>query len=64
MQQVFTTMNTFLQKDEEARMRRLRIRTYKVVPLSKRSGVLEWCENTVPIGEFLIGNFIFLFTTF
>lgn len=56
MQQVFTTMNTFLQKDEKARMRRLRIRTYKVVPLSKRSGVLEWCENTVPIGEFLIGN--------
>ena len=27
----------------------------KVVPLSQRSGILEWCEGTVPIGEYLIG---------
>lgn len=56
MQQVFTTMNTFLQQDEEARRRRLRIRTYKVVPLSKRSGILEWCQNTMPIGSYLVGR--------
>ncbi|XP_029063541.1 serine-protein kinase ATM isoform X3 [Monodon monoceros] len=28
----------------------------KVVPLSQRSGVLEWCTGTVPIGEFLVNN--------
>ena len=28
----------------------------KVVPLSQRSGILEWCEGTVPMGEYLIGN--------
>ena len=27
----------------------------KVVPLSQRSGVLEWCEGTLPMGEYLIG---------
>ncbi len=27
---------------------------YQVVPFSQRSGVLEWCSGTVPIGEFLV----------
>lgn len=26
----------------------------QVVPLSQRSGVLEWCTGTTPIGEFLV----------
>jgi len=26
----------------------------QVVPLSQRSGVLEWCSGTTPIGEFLV----------
>ncbi len=26
----------------------------QVVPLSQRSGVLEWCENTTPLGEYLL----------
>lgn len=56
MQQVFGLMNTLLKNDEETGKKRLRIRQYKVVPLSQRSGVLEWCENTMPIGEFLIGS--------
>ena len=28
---------------------------FQVVPLSQRSGIVEWCENTVPLGEYLIG---------
>jgi len=28
----------------------------QVIPLSQRSGLLEWCEGTQPIGEYLIGN--------
>ena len=27
----------------------------QVIPLSQRSGVMEWCEGTMPIGEYLIG---------
>ncbi|XP_008053488.1 serine-protein kinase ATM [Carlito syrichta] len=56
MQQVFQMCNTLLQRNTETRKRKLTICTYKVVPLSQRSGVLEWCTGTVPIGEFLINN--------
>ena len=28
----------------------------KVIPLSQRSGIVEWCEDTVPLGEYLIGR--------
>lgn len=55
MQQVFALVNRFLQKNVESKKRNLVIRTYKVVPLSKRSGVLQWCEGTQPFGEYLIG---------
>ncbi|XP_075707708.1 serine-protein kinase ATM [Rhinoderma darwinii] len=54
MQQVFQMCNTLLQRDSETRKRKLSIRRYKVVPLSQRSGVLEWCFGTVPIGEYLV----------
>lgn len=54
MQQVFQMCNTLLQQNTETRKRKLTIRRYKVVPLSQRSGVLEWCSGTIPIGEFLV----------
>uniref|UniRef100_A0A8C9U8F7 non-specific serine/threonine protein kinase n=1 Tax=Serinus canaria TaxID=9135 RepID=A0A8C9U8F7_SERCA len=54
MQQVFQMCNTLLQQNTETRKRKLNIRRYKVVPLSQRSGVLEWCSGTIPIGEFLV----------
>ena len=56
MQQVFQMCNTLLQRNTETRKRKLTICTYKVVPLSQRSGVLEWCTGTVPIGEYLVNN--------
>ncbi|KAJ3590644.1 hypothetical protein NHX12_008594, partial [Muraenolepis orangiensis] len=54
MQQVFNMCSTLLQRNAETRRRKLNIRRYKVVPFSQRSGVLEWCSGTVPIGEFLV----------
>uniref|UniRef100_A0A8C3XBW8 non-specific serine/threonine protein kinase n=1 Tax=Cyanoderma ruficeps TaxID=181631 RepID=A0A8C3XBW8_9PASS len=56
MQQVFQMCNTLLQQNTETRKRKLNIRRYKVVPLSQRSGVLEWCSGTTPIGEFLVNT--------
>lgn len=56
MQQVFQMCNTLLQRNTETRKRKLTICTYKVVPLSQRSGVLEWCTGTVPIGEYLVNS--------
>ncbi|XP_062910203.1 serine-protein kinase ATM isoform X3 [Mobula hypostoma] len=54
MQQVFQMCNKLLEKNSETRKRKLTIRTYKVIPLSQRSGILEWCTGTVPIGEYLV----------
>ena len=30
------------------------IRTFKVVPLSPRTGILQWVENTIPLGSYLV----------
>ena len=38
------------------RKQSLKIRTYRIVPLSQRSGLLEWCSNTTPIGTLLVGD--------
>nr|CAD7572388.1 unnamed protein product [Timema californicum] len=54
MQQVFTIMNMLLRENKETNKRKLLIRTYKIVPLSQRSGVLEWCRNTMPMEDYLV----------
>ncbi|XP_048483774.1 serine-protein kinase ATM [Plutella xylostella] len=56
MQQVFSIVNTLLEINPVTARNKLLIRTYKVVPLSRRSGVLEWCEGTVPLGLYLAGT--------
>ncbi|XP_008559414.1 serine-protein kinase ATM [Microplitis demolitor] len=56
MQQVFTVMNMLLKTSKEAKRRKLNVRTYKIIPLSQRSGVLEWCDNTQPIMAILSGT--------
>ena len=54
MQQVYQMVNTLLLRNKETRSRSLHIRTYKVVPLTQRAGVLEWVRNTIPIGDYLV----------
>lgn len=56
MQQVFTVMNDMLSQSKVTKKLRLNVRTYLVVPLSQRSGILEWCENTLPLTDYLVGN--------
>jgi ataxia telangiectasia mutated family protein len=53
IEQVFDTVNILLQRDVASRKRRLRLHTYKIVPLSPVAGVLEWVENTEPLGSYL-----------
>ncbi|XP_068082647.1 serine-protein kinase ATM [Anabrus simplex] len=56
MQQVFTIINMFLKNNKDTSKRKLVIRTYKVVPLSQRSGIIEWCQNTQPLSAYLTGE--------
>ncbi|XP_055910182.1 serine/threonine-protein kinase ATM [Eupeodes corollae] len=56
MQQVLSMVNELLKSDPETNDQKLMLRTYRIVPLSMRSGILEWCDNTVPIGLYLCGD--------
>ncbi|XP_031496138.1 serine/threonine-protein kinase ATM isoform X2 [Nymphaea colorata] len=56
MEQFFGLVNTFLHSRHVTWRRKLRIRTYKVVPFTPSAGVLEWVNGTVPLGEYLLGS--------
>ncbi|KAG7155740.1 serine-protein kinase ATM-like [Homarus americanus] len=49
MEQVFGIVNELLAKNSETRERALSMRTYQVVPLSQKSGLIQWCDNTQDI---------------
>jgi ataxia telangiectasia mutated family protein len=51
--QVFETVNMLLAKDPQSRRRQLSIRTYRVVPVSPDSGVMEYVEDTRTLGSIL-----------
>jgi ataxia telangiectasia mutated family protein len=53
MEQVFGEVSKMLQNHETTRRRNLHVRTYNVVPLSPRSGIIEFVPNTASLTEFL-----------
>lgn len=53
MEQVFGQVNEVLKRDERTRTRNLSIRTYKVIPLGHRAGIIEFAKNTVPLLSYL-----------
>ncbi|KAK4687247.1 serine-protein kinase ATM, partial [Tremellales sp. Uapishka_1] len=53
MEQVFAMTNDLLMRDRKASARELRFRTYVVVPLAQKSGIIEFVTNTLPIGDYL-----------
>ncbi|KAK8940154.1 Serine/threonine-protein kinase ATM [Platanthera guangdongensis] len=56
MEQFFGLVNIFLQNHGDTWKRRLRIRTYKVVPFTPSAGLVEWVDRTIPLGEYLLGS--------
>ncbi|KAG0669707.1 Serine/threonine-protein kinase tel1 [Maudiozyma exigua] len=53
MEQVFTQVNNILFQNEELRKAKLRIRTYKVIPLGPRAGIIEFVNNSVSLHQVL-----------
>eukprot|EP00842_Homolaphlyctis_polyrhiza_P005023 jgi/Hompol1/5521/HPOL_004490-RA len=51
---VFSMVNVLLSKHFETRKRQLRIRTYRIIPMSPQAGVVQWVNGTVPIGNLLM----------
>lgn len=54
MEQVFEQVNQLLTNHTSTRRRNLHIRTYKVLPLSSRTGIIEFVQNTIPLHNFLM----------
>uniref|UniRef100_H2ZQ35 non-specific serine/threonine protein kinase n=1 Tax=Ciona savignyi TaxID=51511 RepID=H2ZQ35_CIOSA len=53
IEQIFVAVNELLKSDWTCRKRNLSIRTYQVIPISSKVGMIEWVDNVVPYQEFL-----------
>lgn len=54
MEQVFAAASSLLKLHRSTQQRNLGIRTYKVLPLTASSGLIEFVPNTIPLHEFLM----------
>ncbi len=54
MEQVFDQVSSLLHSQQSTRQRNLRIRTYKVLPLTATSGIIEFVSNTIPLHDYLM----------
>lgn len=54
MEQVFSAVSNLLKLHRSAQQRNLGIRTYKVLPLTSSTGLIEFVQNTIPLHEFLM----------
>lgn len=53
IEQLFGVMNMILSQDTACSQRSLALRTYQVIPISSRIGLIEWMENTCTLKDFL-----------
>ncbi|KAI1489322.1 phosphatidylinositol 3 [Biscogniauxia mediterranea] len=54
MEQVFAAASSVLKLHRSTRQRNLGIRTYKVLPLTSSSGLIEFVPDTIPLHEYLM----------
>lgn len=54
MEQVFAQVSELLKINRSTRQRDLKIRTYKVLPLTPTAGVIEFVPDTVPLHDYLM----------
>lgn len=54
MEQVFEESSKMLRSHKTARQRNLHVRTYKVIPLSHKSGIIEFVPNSTSFSDFLV----------
>lgn len=54
MEQMFMIVNQLLQRDTQAAERNLLIRTYRIIPLSPFSGIMQFVDNTEQLKDVLV----------
>ncbi|ESO96748.1 hypothetical protein LOTGIDRAFT_143667, partial [Lottia gigantea] len=55
IEQLFVIMNKVFDKDPVCRHRKLHLKTYQVIPMTPRVGLIEWMNNTTPLKDFVYG---------
>ncbi|CAL8293471.1 unnamed protein product [Lota lota] len=53
IEQLFSVMNILLAGHAPCTLRSLQLRTYQVIPITSRIGLIEWMENTCTLKELL-----------
>jgi len=53
MEQVFSAVSSLLKSQRSTRQRHLKIRTYKVLPLTNNAGIIEFVPDTIPLSDYL-----------
>ncbi|KAG2458009.1 PRKDC kinase, partial [Polypterus senegalus] len=56
IEQLFGVMNIILSRDAACSQRNLQLKTYHVIPMTTRIGLIEWLENTCTLKEFLLNK--------
>uniref|UniRef100_A0A674JBQ4 DNA-dependent protein kinase catalytic subunit n=1 Tax=Terrapene triunguis TaxID=2587831 RepID=A0A674JBQ4_9SAUR len=54
IEELFDVMNIILSQDAACSQRNMQIKTYKVIPMTTRLGLIEWLENTCTLKNFLM----------
>ncbi|KAK6293153.1 hypothetical protein J4Q44_G00366540 [Coregonus suidteri] len=54
IEQLFTVMNIVLAQDATCAHSSMQLRTYQVVPITTRIGLIEWMENTCTLKDLLL----------
>uniref|UniRef100_A0A8C0EHT4 DNA-dependent protein kinase catalytic subunit n=1 Tax=Bubo bubo TaxID=30461 RepID=A0A8C0EHT4_BUBBB len=53
IEQLFDVMNIILSQDATCSQRNMRLKTYQVIPMTTRLGLIKWLENTCTLKDFL-----------
>lgn len=56
IEQLFDIMNIILSRDAACSQRNLQLKTYQVIPMTSRLGLIEWLDNTRVFKDFLLSN--------
>ncbi|KAK7807495.1 hypothetical protein U0070_006783, partial [Myodes glareolus] len=56
IEQLFEIMNAILAQNAACSQRSMQLRTYRVVPMTSRLGLIEWIENTMTLKDLLLNN--------
>ncbi|KAM7075469.1 DNA-dependent protein kinase catalytic subunit isoform 1-T1 [Molossus nigricans] len=56
VEQLFEVMNVILSHDAACSQRNMQLKTYHVIPMTSRLGLIEWIENTSTLKELLLSS--------